>query len=80
MPDQVLRDRYIWGELAAMTSACIAMLWYMLLLLPWMMSICATDPLRGAIAHLPWIFMAACVLLAKTRYLWRLLVQVKGLT
>lgn len=78
MPDTMQRERYMWAEVA-MACGCVSMLWYMWLVLPFMVSFCATEPLAGAAAHMPWIAFTACVLLAKTRHLWRFLAQVKAL-
>lgn len=78
MPDDKQRHRYMFSELA-MALACITMLWYMWILLPWMVSICGTNPVLGIVSHMPWIAATACVLLGKARHLWRLLAQVQVL-
>ena len=75
MPDDNQRAWFKWSEVA-MASTCLAMLWYMWMLLPWMVSICATDPFVGALAHGPWIALTACVLWAKLNHLRRLVQQV----
>lgn len=77
MPDDEQRAWFMWGEVA-MASACLAMLFYMWMVLPFMVSFCATSPVQGAIAHMPWIVITGCVLTAKTRHLWRLMNQVKA--
>ena len=78
MPDDLQRARYRLTELA-MGLTCAAMLWYMLAILDYMVTFCATDPLAGAIAHGPWIAGTGAVLLAKTRHLYRLIEQVRAL-
>ena len=78
MPDHTQRRWYTWAE-SAMAAACVAMLWYMWMLLPWMVSICATDSMLGALAHVPWIVATSCVLYAKTAHMMRLIGQVQRL-
>ena len=53
------------------------MLWYMWVILDYMVTFCATTPVLGAMAHLPWIGGTFGVLLAKLRHMWRLMEQVK---
>lgn len=78
MPDNRQRQRYRWSEVA-MGTTCMAMLWYMWLTLPFMVTFCATQPLEGALAHIPWIMGTATVLVTKTRHLYRLIEQVRAL-
>ncbi|WP_227271818.1 hypothetical protein [Roseobacter weihaiensis] len=78
MPDTRQRNRYRWAELA-MGVTCLAMLWYMWVILDYMVTFCATTPVLGMIAHLPWIIGSFAVLVAKTRHLGRLVEQVKAL-
>lgn len=77
MPDNTQRDRYRWGELA-MAFTCLAMLLYMWMVLDFMVTFCATQPLLGAIAHMPWIVGTAGILAAKIGHLIRLRAQVNG--
>lgn len=76
MPDTKQRNRYRWAELA-MAFSCVAMLWYMWIILDYMVTFCATTPFLGALAHMPWIVGTYGVLLAKLRHLGRLIEQVK---
>lgn len=76
MPDNTQRDRYRWGELA-MAFTCLAMLFYMWMILDFMVTFCATQPALGALAHVPWIVGTVCVLGAKTGHLMRLRAQAK---
>ena len=76
MPDDKQRNRYRWAELA-MAFACVAMLSYMWIILDYMITFCATTPLLGLLAHVPWILGSYAVLLAKLRHLARLIEQVK---
>ena len=76
MPDNTQRDRYRWAELA-MAFTCLTMLWYMWVILDYMVTFCATTPALGLMAHVPWIFGTACVLVAKTGHLARLGEQVR---
>ncbi len=78
MPDTKQRNRYRWAELA-MGFTCLAMLWYMWVILDYMVTFCATTPVLGMLAHVPWIIGTFGVLLAKTRHLGRLVDQVKAL-
>lgn len=78
MPDTKQRNRYRWAELA-MAFTCLAMLWYMWVILGYMVTFCATTPALGALAHLPWIVGTVGVLLAKLRHMGRLLEQIKAL-
>lgn len=77
MPDDRQRDRYRHSELA-MGLTCLAMLWYMWLILPFMVTFCATDPFAGFVSHMPWIVGTYAVLCAKTWHLKRLLDQVSA--
>ena len=77
MPDKKARDWYMRSEVV-MATACLCMLWYMWMMLPWMISICATDPWVGIVSHVPWIALTGCVLFAKVRHLWRLIAQVQA--
>lgn len=74
MPDNTQRDRYRWAELA-MAFTCLAMLFYMWMILDFMVTFCATQPFWGAVAHMPWIMGSAGVLGAKTGHLMRLKAQ-----
>lgn len=74
MPDNTQRDRYRWSELA-MAFTCLAMLFYMWVILDYMVTFCATTPWLGALAHVPWILGSAGVLGAKTGHLMRLKAQ-----
>lgn len=74
MPDNTQRDRYRWSELA-MAFTCLAMIFYMWMILDFMVTFCAMYPLFGALAHVPWIVGTACVLGAKTGHLLRLRAQ-----
>ena len=76
MPDNTQRDRYRWAELA-MAFTCLAMIWYMWRILDFMVTFCATQPLAGAIAHVPWIVGTAGVLGAKIGHLMRLQTQAR---
>ncbi|MGC3940450.1 hypothetical protein ACOTTU_21830 [Roseobacter sp. EG26] len=78
MPDTKQRNRYRWAELA-MAFTCLAMLWYMWVILDYMVTFCATTPTLGLLAHVPWIVGTYAVLLAKTRHLGRLIAQVRTL-
>ena len=78
MPDRDQRNRYRWAELA-MAATCLAMLFYMWIILDYMVSFCATTPVAGAMAHMPWIIGTAGVLLAKLRHMDRLIRQVRAL-
>ena len=78
MPDTKQRNRYRWAELA-MAFTCLAMLWYMWVILDYMVTFCATTPVLGMLAHVPWIVGSFGVLLAKLRHLGRLIEQVKAL-
>lgn len=71
MPDNGQRWRYQWAE-GAMGIACLAMLFYMWTVLPIMVAFCATQPVLGFIAHMPWIVMTGVVLITKLRHLGRL--------
>lgn len=62
---------------AAKAGECLAMLWYMWLVLPFMVSFCATQPRDGMMAYLPWIGYAAVALFAKALQLLRLRAQVR---
>ncbi|MEO0370468.1 MAG: hypothetical protein AAF231_03340 [Pseudomonadota bacterium] len=75
MPDHIQRDRYRWAELA-MAFTCLAMIWYMWMILDFMVTFCATQPLLGMLAHVPWILGTACVLVAKIGHLQRLRAQI----
>lgn len=74
MPDSTQRDRYRWGELA-MAFTCVAMMWYMWLVLDFMVTFCATQPVLGFVTHAPWILGTLCVLAAKNGHLRRLQMQ-----
>jgi hypothetical protein len=74
MPDNTQRDRYRWGEMA-MAFTCLTMLFYMWMILDFMVTFCATAPLLGAVAHVPWIVGTAGVLGAKVGHLMRLKAQ-----
>lgn len=74
MPDNTQRDRYRWAELA-MAFTCLAMVFYMWVILDYMVTFCATTPQLGALAHGPWIVGTAGVLGAKTGHLLRLRAQ-----
>jgi hypothetical protein len=78
MADTRQRNRYRWAELW-MGFTCLAMLFYMWVILDYMVTFCATTPVLGMLAHLPWIFGTYCVLIAKLRHLGRLIEQVKML-
>ncbi len=74
MPDKEQRDHYRWGELT-MAFTCLAMVFYMWMILDYMITFCATMPLLGAVAHMPWILGTAAVLVTKTMHLMRLRIQ-----
>ena len=78
MPDTKQRNRYRWAE-AAMGLTCLAMLWYMWVILDYMVTFCATTPALGLMSHSPWITGSYGVLVAKVRHLGRLVEQVKAL-
>lgn len=78
MPDTKQRNRYRWAELA-MAFTCLAMLWYMWVILDYMVTFCATTPVLGLMAHVPWIAGSYAVLLAKLRHMGRLIEQVRDL-
>ena len=78
MPNDLQRRRYRLSELA-MGLTCAAMVWYMWMVLDYMVTFCATDPVAGALAHVSWVLGTAVVLVAKTRLLYRLIEQIKGL-
>ena len=78
MPDDTQRARYRLSELA-MGTACATMLWYMWMVLDYMVTFCATDPVAGMLAHIPWILGTSAVLITKTRHLYRLIEQVRAL-
>lgn len=75
MPDNTQRDRYRWAELA-MAFTCLTMIFYMWMILDFMVTLCATQPILGAIAHVPWILGTACVLGAKIGHGFRLKAQI----
>jgi hypothetical protein len=77
MPDDKQRSWYLWAE-AAMAFSCAGMLWYMYAILGYMVTFCATQPLLGAVAHVPWIVGTYAVLLARLRHLGRLVEQVQA--
>ena len=74
MPDDTQRSRYGWSEIV-MAATCAAMIWYMWLILPFMVTFCATDFWGGFNAHAPWIIGTFGVLVFKTRHLSRLVSQ-----
>lgn len=78
MPDNGQRWRYQQAE-GAMALTCLAMLWYMAQILGPMASFCATDPVAGFIAHMPWVTGTGAVLVLKTRHLMRLMAQMRRL-
>ncbi|MEO0568299.1 MAG: hypothetical protein AAF066_11245 [Pseudomonadota bacterium] len=78
MPDNGQRWRYQRAE-GAMAATCVAMLWYMGSILDIMVTFCASYPIAGLIAHLPWIIGTGFVLVFKTHHLMRLIEQVKEL-
>lgn len=78
MPDNTQRDRYRWAELA-MAFTCLAMIWYMWMILDFMVTFCATQPLLGLLAHMPWIVGTLAVLGAKLGHMSRLIEQIKAL-
>ena len=78
MPDETQRDRYRWAEMA-MAFTCLAMLFYMWMILDFMVTFCATTPLLGALAHGPWILGTLAVLVAKIGHLRRLSAQARVL-
>lgn len=78
MPDNGQRWRYQQAE-GGMALSCLAMLWYMAQILGIMVTFCATYPLVGLIAHMPWIAGTGAVLVLKTRHLMRLVEQVRKL-
>lgn len=71
MPDNTQRDRYRWAELS-MAFTCLAMIFYMWMILDFMVTFCATQPLLGALAHVPWVTGTAGILGAKIGHLKRL--------
>lgn len=78
MPDTKQRNRYRWAELA-MAATCLAMLFYMWVILDYMVTFCATTPGLGLMAHGPWLLGTGAVLLAKLRHLGRLIAQISAL-
>jgi hypothetical protein len=74
MPDQKQRERYALSELA-MGGMCAGGLWFMWMILGYMVTFCATTPVLGFIAHVPWIAFMWLSLLTKARHLMRLVQQ-----
>jgi hypothetical protein len=74
MPDDKQRNRYALSELA-MGGMCAGGLWFMWMILGYMVTFCATTPVLGLIAHVPWIAFMWLSLLTKTRHLMRLVQQ-----
>lgn len=78
MPDDKQCDRYALSELV-MGGMCAGVLWFEWRILGYMVIFCATTPLLGMLAHIPWIAFIWLSLLTKARHLMRLIEQVEAL-
>jgi len=78
MPD---REQRYWFNAAEVSMAmmCLSGLWFMWYVWDFMVHICTTDPLAGALMHMPWVIGGLCAAVCKSMHLKRLLGQVKAL-